>query len=534
MASLIALIGAQGFHRADLFAQVFDERFEDWPIDLKIPGTLVIADEDRLTRDHLRDLLGDTHDQSLQIVCDTPLPSLAIGMLEEAFASVSSSSENDSSDPSSADVIAWHVHDVEEADRTKRLARIEPRLRRHLQSGKTVMVLGRDRKMVSHLFITAVHNAHPSIDTGINLLPDCVLETDLQQVNARRAQLLSVLASHPRCVAVCIEKNTSLVLEGRKIRVVGDGQAAFMVAANDHQAIHWQVLSPQASRKQSPSEWMIDLTQWRRDAIDRTLPPFPPNEPQVPLVEEGTLMIVGGGGLPDGLMETFIESAGGFEHSRLVYIPCSEDETVPENSGMIPTWRKMGVQHVSLIHTKDRMTAHQDEEFLKPLREATGIWFGGGRQWNFSDSYYGTTAHRLMKDVLRRGGVVGGSSAGASIQARYLARATPIENFKIMAAGYERGGLGFIDGVAIDQHFTQRRRHADMTQLVDRYPQLLGIGIDESTAIVVKKSIASVRGNGHVYFYDRQQKSALDRPDYIRLKDGQAFELSQRKILDTP
>ena len=101
-----------------------------------------------------------------------------------------------------------------------------------------------------------------------------------------------------------------------------------------------------------------------------------------------------------------------------------------------------------MLHTKDRTEADSDEEFLKHLSEATGIWFGGGRQWNFVDSYYGTKAHQLMLDVLDRGGVVGGSSAGASIQGEYLARANPVANFDIMAPGYERG-LGFISGVAI-------------------------------------------------------------------------------------
>ena len=138
----------------------------------------------------------------------------------------------------------------------------------------------------------------------------------------------------------------------------------------------------------------------------------------------------------------------------------------------------MGVKHATYLHTKDRNKANSDEEFLEPLREATGLYFGGGRQWNFSDSYYGTKAHELMKDVLKRGGVIMGSSAGASIQGRYLARATPIGNSKIVAFGYERGGLGFLDGVAIDQHFTQRNRFKDMSGLMDRYPQLLGIGID--------------------------------------------------------
>ena len=135
-----------------------------------------------------------------------------------------------------------------------------------------------------------------------------------------------------------------------------------------------------------------------------------------------------------------------------------------------------------------------------------------------------------MKDVLKRGGVIAGSSAGASIQAEYLARATPIENFDIMAAGYERGGLGFIVGVAIDQHFSQRGRQKDMAKLVDCYPQLLGIGLDEATAIIVQKSTAEIVGRGKVFFYDRSQ-TAADDVDYVALPAGSSYNLATRTVL---
>lgn len=143
-----------------------------------------------------------------------------------------------------------------------------------------------------------------------------------------------------------------------------------------------------------------------------------------------------------------------------------------------------------------------------------------------------TEAHRLMKDVLNRGGVISGSSAGASIQASYLARANPLGNIDIMADGYERGGLGFIRGVAIDQHFSQRRRQKDMTQLVNRYPQLLGIGLDERTAIVVQKSIAEVVGDGKVHFYDRRKPVWPDRADYDAYESGTIYDLSLRKVVE--
>ena len=135
-----------------------------------------------------------------------------------------------------------------------------------------------------------------------------------------------------------------------------------------------------------------------------------------------------------------------------------------------------------------------------------------------------------MKNVLSKGGVIGGSSAGASIQARYMCRANPVANFDIMAPGYERG-LGFIGGIAIDQHFSQRGRQKDMTQLVDRYPQLLGIGIDEGTAIIVQKSMGKVVGKGKVHFYDRTQPVIPGKDDFIALPKESVFDLANRTIV---
>ena len=233
-------------------------------------------------------------------------------------------------------------------------------------------------------------------------------------------------------------------------------------------------------------------------------------------------------------LSTLREPAGGNEKAKLVYVPCSESTSVGDEQRVVQYWERLGVKEATFIHTKDRNKANSDAAILDPLRDATGVWFGGGRQWNFSDSYYGTEAHRLMKEVLKRGGAIGGSSAGASIQARYLCRATPIENFLPMAPGYERGGLGFISGVAIDQHFSQRNRFKDMTSLVNRYPQLLGIGIDEATAIVVSKSKASIVGRGKVHFYDREKPVYPDQLDHIALEAGATYDLDARAVLDDP
>jgi cyanophycinase len=100
----------------------------------------------------------------------------------------------------------------------------------------------------------------------------------------------------------------------------------------------------------------------------------------------------------------------------------------------------------------------------------------------------------------------------------------------MMAEGYERG-LGFLGGIAIDQHFTQRNRFADMTRLVQTYPQLLGLGLDEGTAIIVQKSEARVLGKGTVNVFDSRRQVAEEEKPYFALHDGQRFDLMSRQVL---
>src|SRR5437763_5855947 len=140
--------------------------------------------------------------------------------------------------------------------------------------------------------------------------------------------------------------------------------------------------------------------------------------------------------------------------------------------------------------------------------------------------------HELFRAVLSRGGVIGGSSAGATIQGDYLCRGAPGGPNNIICEGYERS-LGFLPGVAIDQHFTQRNRLKDLTALVNHYPQFLGVGLDEATAIVVQGHVADVMGRGRVHFYDRRKPVVEGQPDYEALSDGGKYDLKERKILQT-
>ena len=114
----------------------------------------------------------------------------------------------------------------------------------------------------------------------------------------------------------------------------------------------------------------------------------------------------------------------------------------------------------------------------------TFVWFTGGRQWRLADSYLGTKVEEELWALLGRGGVIGGSSAGATIQGSYLARGDTKTNTIMM--GDHDEGFGFLKNTAIDQHLLRRNRQFDLIEIIEAWPELLGIGIDENTAIVVQ------------------------------------------------
>ena len=529
----------------------FDEKFDHWPVELKIEGDVILGGGGRLPRQAAAVFASATNENKQVVALVFQPKSSATDNFDQAIIdlkkrfSAAKSSNVWIVDSSQTSLSEEALDSLASADGLWIVSNFGPN---ELQETVIQQVLQGAKKLIDRGGIACVNgvlaerfgkfnlsptetdvaeDAAKSLESGTNIIFDSIIKTNFK---ARDLPVLkSSLASHRRCVGIGIRSGTAIVLRGRKMKLYGDKAATFCLADSDQHSSRVKELKQAKSRRDSRYDTVFDLTSWRREAIERTLDPFPPKQLQTPNLPNGTLVIVGGGGTPRGLMNRIVKLAGGKE-ARMVYIPCSESDQVREPKSVLARWKRMGVKSATWIHTKDRQAANSDEELLAKLRDATGLWFGGGRQWNFVDSYYGTEAHRLMKDVLDRGGVVGGSSAGASVLGKYMCRANPVANFDIMAPGYERG-LGFIDGIAIDQHFSQRNRFKDMTSLKKRYPQLLGLGIDESTAVVINKSVAQVVGKGKVHFYDRQQPVAKRELDYTALSDGQSYDLDKRKVL---
>jgi cyanophycinase len=240
--------------------------------------------------------------------------------------------------------------------------------------------------------------------------------------------------------------------------------------------------------------------------------------------DKGKLVIVGGAMQDPAIVKRFIDLAGGPD-APIVIIPTAgeADDQYDNYWSGLKQWREAGATRLTVIHTRDRKVANS-EAFVKPIREARGVFFGGGRQWRLADSYLDTLTHKELAALLNRGGVIGGSSAGASILSSLMVRGDTKSNEKMI--GDHTVGLGFLKNAAIDQHLLRRNRQFDMLEVIDKYPGILGIGLDEDTAIVVDGDQFDVIGKSYVVV-DKPVAGSNGR--FYFMGAGDRFDMKTRK-----
>jgi cyanophycinase len=261
--------------------------------------------------------------------------------------------------------------------------------------------------------------------------------------------------------------------------------------------------------------------------------------------EKGSLLIIGGNvGSDSAIWAKFTALAGGKEKAVVVVITTASGDSAAFDQKDVETVKKeTGIRNVSLLHTSDLKEANS-EKFIAPLTRATGVYIVGGRQWRLADSYLNTLTHKALWDVLERGGVIAGSSAGASIQGSFLWRGDT-HGAQILVGDHVQG-LGFLKNSAIDQHLLKRNRQFDLVELIRNSPKLIGIGLDEETAIYVHQDTLEVLGKSYVALYDyntiigngekhvqgdHEIYTASDGPFFF-LSSGQRYDLRNRKVIE--
>ncbi len=247
----------------------------------------------------------------------------------------------------------------------------------------------------------------------------------------------------------------------------------------------------------------------------------------------GKLIIVGGGTMPDSLFEFFAQHCGG-KDQPIVYIPtATSDEQYIQEGGHLVKFTSRGFTNLATIHTRDKVKA-DDPQNIALLKKAKGIFFGGGDQDLIAAAYGGTQLYKEMLALLARGGVIMGTSAGATIMGALLvggdARKDLTKNYPFQPA------FSFIQNVDIDQHVLARNRQFDLIPVIENHPTHLGVAIDESTAIIVESNQFKVWGNSYVMVYDakewEKQKSKWGKvvKPFTMLSSGQAYDLMTHQV----
>jgi len=263
-------------------------------------------------------------------------------------------------------------------------------------------------------------------------------------------------------------------------------------------------------------------------------------------VRKGALLISGAGGTSresfgPGVLEQFVARAGGpganFVYiptassgikldTGLIYTPPDSDEPAPNTAEFERALAEMfGVVRITILHTRSRATANS-ESFVAPLRQAGGVWLSGGNSGRLARTYLGTRTQKEIQAVYERGGVVGGNSAGAIIQGSFIVRGRP-DKPVLMARGHERG-FGFLKNVVINPHLVTAKREDELVNVLDAHPELLGIGLDERAAILVRGDEFRVLGDGKLAIYDNRRH---ENKWYYWLAPGTVFSLRTRSVV---
>jgi cyanophycinase len=263
--------------------------------------------------------------------------------------------------------------------------------------------------------------------------------------------------------------------------------------------------------------------------------------------EKGSLLIIGGNvGSTESVWNKFTELAGGRDKAIIVVITAAVGDSAAFDQKDIDEVKKQtGIKNVTLLHASTLAEANS-EKFIAPLKQATGVYFIGGRQWRIADAYLNTLAHQAFFDVLNRGGVIAGSSAGATIQGSFLWRGDT-KGAQILIGDHTQG-LGFLKNSAIDQHLLKRNRQFDMVNFIKESPDLIGIGLDEATAILVQRDTLEVIGKSYVAIYDyntiigngtkhvtnESEDFTSSNGSFFFLSAGQKYDLRNRKVIQAP
>jgi cyanophycinase len=242
----------------------------------------------------------------------------------------------------------------------------------------------------------------------------------------------------------------------------------------------------------------------------------------------GRLVVIGGGEDREddcGILKEFLRLAKGAK-ARIVVMTVATDAPSELGGAYLAAFKRLGVDEVNVVDVSSREDT-KAEKRLQLIQDATGIFFTGGDQLHITTLLGGTRMHGLLHEKFEKGTVLGGTSAGAAMMSNSMfIRGESDETPRF--GGMEIGpGMDFLTGAVIDTHFSQRGRIGRLLTAVAHYPQDIGIGVDENTAMIVQGTEFEVIGEGVVTVVDAGGITYTNLPN---IGEGDALALYNVKL----
>ena len=243
----------------------------------------------------------------------------------------------------------------------------------------------------------------------------------------------------------------------------------------------------------------------------------------------GALVLIGGACSPEGdALGTFIRLAGADRGAGIVGFTTASSNPARAAAAWRKDFAAAGVVNVDIpiVDTRERAN---DAAIADRVRDAAGVFLGGGDQVHLITTLSGTLVGQAIRDAFMRGAVVCGTSAGAAALTETTMAGGEIDEDGNEVEMYIGPGLGLLCfGTLIDTHFAQRRRLHRLFVAIAGYPQLMGLGIDEDTGLVVQGSVGEVVGKGGVTFVDGRDTVRFDNASQV--KKGGELTLSHLRV----
>ena len=400
---------------------------------------------------------------------------------------------------------------------------VEQRLHELLARGGVIGGTSAGAAIMSRTMINGTRDPlriDPVLDTGFGFLPGCVVDQHFLKRN-REGRLRNALLSRPGHFGVGIDEGTALVVSGRSLRVIGESCVKMYLAATPERPERIETLAAGGA---------TDLLALSRAAVQRTRTGLPESPGRISPLREGTLVLAGDGRPPRDAVERFLEAAGG-KDARIVVVSNGKSEQTNLELAFGQELRDAGAANVTHLNADDR-NEWLNEDFVTALKDARGIWVAGDGALQLVDLLVDTPAEKLLADLLAQGGVLGGSSAGASILGQYLIPPASAQSPNLAAEGYERG-IGLLSGIAIDRRLAAEpeNRAAALSRLRPAHPQLIGVGLDRESAVIFRGATMQVLGDRNVTVIDRGVDASIAALE--SMSPGESYNLVERRRVES-